>query len=158
MGTPQIIRRQAYWTMLSGGAGEAYGADMWFFPADWKQRLLYPGAVQLRHFISFFESIPWHTLEPDVRHQAVVAGYGDWTKNNYVTTAVSVDKKLMVSYLPEIQPVHVDFNYLSGSSFNYYWLNPATGEKSQTFKITAKSVQRLSPQNGQDWVLVVSAN
>lgn len=158
MGTAQIIRRQAYWTMLSGGAGEAYGSDMWYFPSDWRERLKYRGANQLRYFISFFESIPWYTLVPDVRHQAVVAGYGEWARNNYVTTAVSLDKKLMVSYLPEIQSLNVDFNYLNGSTFSCYWFNPASGEKSKQFKITSKSVQKLSPQDGDDWVLVVNAD
>lgn len=158
MGTPQIIRRQAYWTMLSGGAGDAYGADTWDFPSDWRRRVQYPGANQLKHFISFFESLPWHTLIPDVRHQAVVSGYGEWAKNNYVTTAVSPDKKLMVSYLPEIQPLMVDFGYLNGSAFSCYWFNPEDGVKSQTFTVTSKDVQRIAPVNGSDWVLVVKAN
>lgn len=158
MGTPHVIRRQAYWTMLSGGAGEAYGADTWDFPTDWRRRVQYPGAHQLKYFISFFESIPWHTLVPDVRHQAVVSGYGEWSKNNYVTTAVSTDKKLMVAYMPEIQPLMVDFGYLNGSTFSYYWFNPSDGIKSDIFKVTTKTVQRIAPANGSDWVLVVRGN
>jgi hypothetical protein len=158
MGTPHIIRRQAYWTMLSGGAGEAYGADVWHFPTDWRKRLQYPGANQLKYFISFFESIAWHTLVPDVRHQAVVSGYGDWAKNNYVTTAVSADKRLLVSYLPEIQPLMIDFGYLNGSTFRGYWFNPSNGEKSSEFTVTSKTVQRIGPINGSDWVLVIQAN
>jgi len=59
------------------------------------------------HLIKFFEQISWWTLVPDVRHQAVVSGYGDWSKPNYATTAVSEDKKLMVSYLPELQSLYV---------------------------------------------------
>ncbi len=144
--------------MLSGGAGEAYGADVWYFPPDWRQRLQYPGANQLKHFITFFESIPWHTLVPDVRHQAVVSGYGEWAKNNYVTTAVSADKRLLVSYLPKIQPLMIDFGYLSGSTFKGYWFNPSNGEKSSEFTIASKTVQRIAPINGSDWVLVIRAN
>ena len=158
MGTPQIIRRQAYWTMLSGGAGAAYGADLWDFPSDWRKRLQYPGANQLKYFISFLESISWHTLVPDVRHQAVVSGYGEWARNNYVTTAVSADKRLLVSYLPEIQPLMIDFGYLNGSTFKGYWLNPSNGEKTSEFTVTSKSVQRIAPINGSDWVLVIQAN
>ena len=157
MGTPQIIRRQAYWTMLSGGAGEAYGADNWHFPSDWRERLKYPGANQLKHFITFFESIPWHTLVPDVRHYAVVSGYGEWAKNNYVTTAVSPDKKLLVAYLPENQPLMIDFGYLNGTTFIGYWFDPGNGEKSAAFTITNKTVQRIAPTKGSDWVLIVQA-
>jgi hypothetical protein len=155
MGNPQIIRRQAYWTMLCGGAGEAYGSDIWYFPPNWRDIMQYPGAYQLKHFIDFFESIPWWTLSPDVRHKAVVGGYGDWAKNDYVTTAVSEDKKLMVSYLPEIQPLSVDFGFLAGSSFECYWFNPSTGKKEKTFLVKERVVKRISPPNGEDWVLVV---
>jgi hypothetical protein len=155
MGTPQIIRRQAYWTMLCGGAGVAYGADVWHFPTPWRERLDYVGANQLKYFITFFESIPWWTLVPDVKHQAVVSGYGEWSKNNFVTTAVSDDKKLMVSYLPQPQPVSVDLQYLNGNQFEYYWLNPTNGEKSKPFTLSKKEVVRLGPINGEDWVLII---
>src|SRR5204863_9780343 len=34
---PQILRRQAYWTMLSGAAGQFYGNKYtWQFAHDWK--------------------------------------------------------------------------------------------------------------------------
>jgi hypothetical protein len=118
MGEPQIIRRQAYWTILCGGAGEAYGSDLWNFPSDWREILHYKGADQLGYFIRFFEQIPWWTLTPDIKHQAVVAGYGDWSKPNFVTTAVSSDRKLMVSYIPQLQSVTVDFGYLDGNIFS----------------------------------------
>jgi hypothetical protein len=158
MGTAYVVRRQAYWTILSGGAGDAYGADMWHFPADWRKRVQYEGANQLKHFISLFESLPWHTLIPDVRHQAVVSGFGDWSRNNFVTTAVSADKKLLVSYIPENQPLMIDFAYLNGSMFSGYWYNPSNGEKSKVFKVTSKTTQRIAPVNGSDWALVISAD
>jgi hypothetical protein len=158
MGTPHIMRRQVYWALLSGAAGHCYGSDIWYFPSNWRDIMRYPGAGQMKHVRTLFESLPWWTLVPDVKHQAVVGGYGEWTKNNYVTTAVSEDKKLMVSYLPEIQPIYVDFNFLTGNSFTCYWYNPQTGKKEKEFNIKQKSVQRVSPQNGEDWVLVVQGN
>jgi hypothetical protein len=157
MGTPQIVRRQAYWTLLSGGAGHAYGSDIWGFPSNWRDIMRYPGAYQMGHFIRFFEAIPWWTLIPDVKHKAVVSGYGDWAKPNYVTTAVSEDKKLMVSYLPQLQALSVDFNFLSGNNFSCTWFNPATGKKEKEFTVTEKTVQRIGPPNGEDWVLLVQS-
>lgn len=155
MGNPHIIRRQAYWTMLCGGAGSAYGSDMWGFPAEWRDIMKYPGAYQMGHMRSFFEKIPWWTLEPDYYHRAVVSGYGEWARNNYVTTAVSVDKKILVSYIPEVQPIRVDFNYLSGTSFNCSWYNPSSGKIEKEFIVKGKSVEWLSPINGEDWVLLI---
>ncbi len=155
MGTPQMVRRQAYWTVLCGGAGHAYGSDIWRFPANWREIMRYPGAYQMGHFIRFFEQIPWWTLVPDVKHKAVVSGYGDWAKPNYVTTAVSEDKNLMVAYLPQLQALFVDFNFLSGTSFKCSWYNPVNGKVEKEFTVKDKTVQRLGPPNGEDWVLMI---
>ena len=155
MGEPQVIRRQAYWTMLCGGAGEAYGSDLWNFPENWRDIMKYPGAFQLGHFIGFFESIQWWTLVPDVRHQAVVSGYGDWSKSNYVTTAVSADKKLMVSYIPQLQSVTVDFGYLEGNRFSGRFYDPRSGKIIKEFKVKRKAVQRIASPPGEDLLLVI---
>lgn len=158
MGIPSIIRRQAYWTILCGGAGHAYGSDIWNFPSNWRDIMRYPGAYQMGHVIKFFETVPWWSLSPDVRHQAVVAGYGDWAKPNYVTTAISADKKWLVSYMPQMQSITVDFNFLNGNNFNCSWFNPVTGKIEKEFTVTKKIVQRLSPPRGEDWLLVIKAN
>jgi hypothetical protein len=155
MGTPQMVRRQAYWTLLCGGAGHAYGSDIWNFPSRWRDILRYPGAYQMGHFIKFFEQIAWWTLQPDVRHQAVVSGYGDWSKNNYVTTAVSADKKLLVAYLPELTSVSVDFGYLTGSTFQVRFYDPRTGTFVKEQIVEQKTVQRLASPPAEDLVLVV---
>ena len=155
MGAPQVVRRQAYWTMLCGGAGHAYGSDIWYFPDNWRDIMRYEGAFQMGNLIRFFEQIHWWTLVPDVQHLGVVNHYGDWAKNNYVTTAISEDKKLLVSYLPQIQSVSVDFAFLSGESFKCTWYNPANGKKENDFVVNKKTVQRISPPNGEDWVLMI---
>ncbi len=155
MGTPQMVRRQAYWTMLCGGAGHAYGSDIWGFPPNWREIMKYPGAFQMGHFIRFFESIPWWTLRPDIRHEAVVAGYGDWSKNNYVTDAVSEDRKLLVAYLPELQSVTVDFGHLAGESFAVSFIDPRTGAILKTMTINGRTVQRLASPPAEDLVLMI---
>jgi hypothetical protein len=155
LGTPQMVRRQAYWTMLCGGAGHAYGSDIWYFPPNWREIMKYPGAFQLGHFIRFFENIPWWTLQPDVRHEAVVSGYGEWARNNFVTTAVSTDRKLLVSYIPELQSVTVDFGYLNGDSFGVSFFDPRTGERLRTQTVTGKKVQRIPSPPAEDLLLVI---
>lgn len=157
MDSPQVIRRQAYWTMLCGGAGEAYGSDLWNFPSDWREIMKYPGAFQLGHFKRIFESISWWTLIPDVKHQAVVAGFGEWSKPDYVTIAVSADKKLLMSYLPQIQPVTVDFGFLSGENFRIRCYNPATGATVKDLTIKGEKVRWLATPPGEDHVLLIEA-
>jgi len=155
MGTPQMVRRQAYWTMLSGGAGHAYGSDIWNFPARWREIMKYPGAFHMGHFIRFFEQIPWWTLRPDIPHQAVVAGYGQWAGNNYVTAAVSEDRKLLVAYLPELQSLTVDFGSLNGSSFTLSFFDPRTGQFIKTETLTDRKVRRIPSPPSEDLVLLI---
>ena len=118
----------------------------------------YPGAYQMGYLKEFFEQIPWWTLIPDVHHKAVVSGYGDWSKSNYVTTAISKDKKLMVSYIPEIRPVSVDFGFLSGNNFKCTWYNPVTGKRGKEFTVNTKTVQKIGPVYGEDWVLMIQGD
>lgn len=155
MGEPQIIRRQAYWTMLCGGAGHAYGTDIWNFPANWREIMNYPGAMHMGYFRRFFDSISWWTLVPDVKHQTVVGGYGEWSKSDYVTTAVSTDKKLMVSYIPQLTSLIVDFGYLEGNNFRVRFFDPRFGKFIKETTVEKKSVQRLESPPGEDLVLLI---
>lgn len=157
MGTPGIIRRQAYWTILCGGAGEAYGSDLWNFPADWREIMNYPGAWQLDHFVRFFESVPWWTLVPDVKHQAVTDGYGRWSEPDYVTTAVSDDRKILVSYIPQIRSLTVNFGYLSGNSFSIKFINPINGNTIREFTTDDKSTRRVASPPGEDLIMLIKA-
>ena len=115
------------------------------YPANWRQIVNYPGANQMGNFIKFFESIPSWEHSLDVRHQAVVAGYWQWSKADFKITAVKANKKLIVSHLPEIQVVYVDLNFLSGDSFTCAWYNPATGKNEKEFTINKKTVQQIFP-------------
>ena len=155
MGEPQVIRRQAYWTILCGGAGVAYGSDLWNFPVNWREIMKYPGAYQLGHFIRFFGQIPWWTLVPDVTHQAVVSGYGEWSKPDFVTTAVSEDKKLMVSYIPQLTSVTVNFGHLQGDRFEVKFFDPRNGKYIKETMIVEKSVQRIISPPAEDLVLLI---
>jgi hypothetical protein len=157
MGNPQIIRRQAYWTILCGGAGEAYGSDLWNFPSNWREIMNYQGARQMGHFIRFFEQFTWWKLVPDVKHQGVVAGYGNWSKPDYVTTAISEDKNLMISYIPQIQSVTVDFGFLNGSTFVCTFYDPRTVKVVKEFKTDKKTVQRIASPPGEDLLLVIKS-
>jgi hypothetical protein len=110
---------------------------------------------QMGHCIRFFEGIPWWTLRPDIRHEAVVAGYGEWARNNYVTAAVSDDRRLLVAYLPELQSVSVDFGFLSGDGFTVTFLDPRTGKTLKTEMQKEKKVRRIPSPPGGDLVLLI---
>ena len=110
------------------------------------------------HVIRFFESIPWWTLRPDIRHDSVVAGYGEWARNNCVTAAVSDDRKLMVAYLPELRSVSVDFGFLNGDSFTVSFSDPRTGKTLKTKTQKEKKVRRIPSPPGEDLVLMIQGS
>jgi hypothetical protein len=155
IGTPYHVRRQAWWTMLSGGAGHAYGARTWNFPENWRIIMEYPGSWQLKHVIDFFDKISWWTLVPDQRHKFIVAGYGDWIKPNYVTAALSHNKKLGVAYVPKRTTLVVDLKQMVGMKVEIQWYDPRTGKYTDSQIRPSNQLELLTPPENEDWVLLI---
>ena len=106
-GDPQILRRQAYWSLLAGAAGQFYGNRYtWPFIDGWKDHLDTPGSVQVGYQVKLLAGRPWFRLVPDQSHRVVTAGYGTFAttgnvgSSDYVTTAATRDGTLAISYLP----------------------------------------------------------
>ena len=76
-GTPLTLRRQAYWSFLSGTTGQLYGNKYtWQFLSGWKSHLDTPGSVQFGYAARLFAKRPWYRLVPDQNHDVVTSGYG----------------------------------------------------------------------------------
>ena len=173
IGTPQQVRRQAYWTMLCGGTGHAYGHEGWDFPKlrespgtqkgpayDWRSILQYPGGAKHMGYVrQLFEAFPWWTLQPDQRHTVLVSGYGEFTKDNYVAAAMSDSKKLLVAYLPRAaNAVGIDLSQFKNSTLQVRWYDPRTGQYSPPQSVPNQGIKKFSPPlpMQDDWVLVVN--
>jgi hypothetical protein len=173
--TPWTLRRQEYWSLLSGATGQLYGNGYtWPFKADWKSHLDTPGASQMLHLKKFFETRPWYDLVPDQAHETLTAGYGtmlvhnasaagEIDSNDYATTARTADGSLVVSYLPTSRTVIVDMTRLSRPA-RAWWFDPSDG----TYTAIAGSplantgTRRFTPPGKNhdgdgDWVLVLEA-
>ncbi|TYO61362.1 DUF4038 domain-containing protein [Bradyrhizobium hipponense] len=74
-GTPLNLRRQEYWTMLSGAAGQFYGSRNWSFENGWKTTLNTRGAIELRYMKHLFARLRWYDLIPDQTHSVTKIGY-----------------------------------------------------------------------------------
>jgi hypothetical protein len=75
-GSAQNLRRQEYWAMLSGAAGQLYGsAQTWKLQKGWEANLDTPGVIQLSYMKDLFASRQWQDLVPDQTHTVVTAGY-----------------------------------------------------------------------------------
>ncbi|MEJ7739661.1 MAG: DUF4038 domain-containing protein [Chitinophagaceae bacterium] len=153
-GTPDQVRRQAYWTMLSGGSGHAYGSEIYGFPANWREKLKNPGARQMEYFIDIFNTLPWWQLIPDQKHQFVSKGFGEYGKLNYVTAAVTGDKRLAVIYMTSRQTITVDLAKLVGSTIETAWYNPRDGMLITAGTFSKKTMHTFIPPAVGDWVLL----
>jgi len=176
-GTPDVLRKQEYWTMLSGGnAGQQYGnhhmSGSASFASGWQSWLGTPGAVQMGYMRSFFEPRPWYDLVPDQTHAVVTAvtggfgpcnGYGTILANNCTTTARTSDGNLVIAYVPINAALTVNMSQLSGQASSR-WFDPS----SNTYRSIAGSPFANSgsltfnhPGNNSDgfsdWVLVLES-
>ena len=159
--SPNTLRRQEYWTMLSGATGQLYGNHYtWQFLSNWKSFLDTTGSTQLGYMKSLFASRPWYNLVPDQNHTAVTAGYGTFSStgalgaNDYLTAARSADGSLLIAYLPSSRSVTVNMTSISGTQAKAWWYNPLNGQATLIGTYSTTGSQAFSPSSG-DWVLVI---
>ncbi len=132
-GTPAVLRRQEYWTLLSGATGQLYGNHYtWQFISGWQTNLNTSGTIQFGYVKALFESRRWYDLIPDQNHTVVTAGYGTFTSggalvdSDYATAAQTADGALVMVYLPTIRTITVDMSKLSGP-VTAQWYDPSSG-------------------------------
>jgi len=159
------IRKQAYWSVLSGSAGHIYGTDAWDVPSNWKDFLNLPGANDLTHLSNLFSNLEWYKLVPDFAHHLVTNGYSTYEKSNYVTAALSADKSLGLVYLPSTGTVartlSVNMSKLKAKA-TCKWFNPNTGEYITIGRYANKGSRDFTTpgsngENANDWVLILDA-
>lgn len=131
--TPLVLRRQEYWTMLSGAAGQLYGNRYsWPFLSGWQNHINTPGSAQLGYLKALFEPLRWYDLVPDQNHALVTDGYGSYASsgsisaNDYATAALTADGTLGVAYLPTPRTVTVDLSRFS-KGVTAQWFDPSSG-------------------------------
>jgi hypothetical protein len=160
--TPQSLRAQAYWSVLSGAMGHIFGnCPIWHFSsADkfcgtraWKSALDSPGIASMAVLHEFFATRAWWDLVPDSQHRILTQGYGTYGQPNYVTAAYSAARGLFIAYLPSSRPVTVDLTHLTGSQFGASWLDPADGSMHTAGTFSNQQSVTLSPPGRGDWVL-----
>ncbi len=154
-GSALQARKQAYWCVLAGGCGHAYGSPNWNFPNNWREILELPGAISLRHLRSLLESRPWWKLLPDARNVVTVEGRGTFATNDYAVTALANDGSFALSYLPTRRTLTIDLAKLSGERIVASWFNPRTGEATRLGEFTGKIRRDFDPPSNGDWVLAL---
>jgi chitodextrinase len=169
-GTPQILRRQEYWTMLSGAAGQLYGNGYtWPFRGGWQSNLDTPGSAQVAHVLALLAPRPWWNLIPDQHHFVVVGGNGTFSDtgslgaSDYLTAARTPDGALVLAYMPTVRTITVEMSKLGGPAVAS-WYDPSNGASHAIPGSPFQNFGRLrftppgSNADGDgDWVLVLEA-
>jgi hypothetical protein len=169
-GDPQTLRRQEYWTALSGTTGQFYGNHYtWQFAHGWMGRLDTKGSAQLGYLVNLLARRAWFRLVPDLAHRIVTKGYGTLTptgnvgSSDYVTTASTPNRRLAISYLPKGGTIRLDTGRMAGR-VRARWYDPTSGRyravKGSPFALR-RSVSLTAPgrnhDGDRDWVLVLTA-
>ena len=166
-GTPQVLRAQEYWSILSGATGQLYGNHYtWQFIDGWKNQLDTPGAIQMAYVKALFEPRAWYDLVPDQVHAVVTSGFGTFGSVDYVTAARTPDGTLVMAYVPSARTVTVDMSTLSGPA-TASWYDPAAGTLTEisgspfanadALGFTTPGDNADGPGN-EDWVLVLEVS
>ena len=168
------LRRQAYWSLLSGACGYVFGNGfVWPLMSGWQSHLESTGQRELGYCRSLLLSRSWQTLVPDQDHALVTAGFGTFSsggtphasisENNYVTAASTPDGRLGLVYVPSTRTITVDLTAMSGP-VTARWYDPTTGSYqaiagSPFSNASSHAFTTPGPHldGAGDWVLVLEA-
>ncbi|MBV6644279.1 MAG: DUF4038 domain-containing protein [Cyclobacteriaceae bacterium] len=164
---PSVVRRQAYWSVLGGGSGHAYGSWNWKVTPEWRKVKDMPGAIQMGYFRRFFEDRRWHTYEPDLEGSIVSAGAGKYGQTDYITVSYAADKLGYAVYIPPSAKTQRTFTLTLPTNHKRLkakWFDPTSGKYQSAgddFLKTSEPVAFTTPgQNAAgstDWLLAIES-
>ena len=167
-GTTQNLRRQEWWTALSGTTGQLYAsAYSWRLDGDWQHNLDTIGIQQFSYVKQLLGPMAWYDLVPDRTHAVLTKGYGKFSTDDpipddtYATAAATPDGKLVMAYLPTVRKVTIDMAKLSGDVVAS-WFDPTNQAESLIGHFANIGTHDFVPPGNNnagdgDWVLILQA-
>src|SRR5579884_3940137 len=150
------IRRQAWWAVLFGAAGQFMGnRPIWLFDPGWVEAMDATGSRDMARLKQFFTAQRWNELVQDLKHEAVVDGLGEFNGLDYLAAARTSDGSTLIAYLPSSRTVTVEMTTISGRVANASWFNPRDGSTVAIGSFATKGRRRFTPPAEGDWVLVL---
>ena len=165
------IRRQAYWPLLCGAAGQFMGVlGLFDFAAGWEGLLDAPGRHAQVHLRALADGYRWWDLVPDLSrgkdyaawHDAslrpfIVTGVGELRGMDFCSAARTPDGELAMAYMPTSRQVVVDLTQMSGPIVRATWFDPITGARTPAGYWPVSDHAPFSPSASQDWVLILES-
>ena len=172
-GTPAVLRRQEYWTLLSGGKGQLYGNGYTCeFMPGWKFYVDTVGVTQLEIWHKFFSALPWPDLVPDEDHAVLTAGLGTLgamqtrvSKSDYATAAKTPDGSYVIAYMPTARTITINMASLKAPA-KAKWFDPTNGRYAAIAgsPLPNQGTRQFTPPGNnhddgeRDWVLLLDAS
>jgi hypothetical protein len=152
--TPLWVRRQAYYSYLTGGHHTYGHNDSWRILPTWKQALDAPGAVQMGILKTIFlNRDQWWLLVPD---QSVLVSGGQTEGQVLHLAARHSDGRWVMVYLAERNTFSVDMTKLSAARVRACWMDPRTGTCTPIGVLNNSGVKSFTtPADWEDAVLVL---
>jgi hypothetical protein len=150
------IRRQAYWAILCGAAGQIMGnRPIWLFDPGWQAAMDAPGSVGMSRLKALFDSRAWYDLVPDQKHTVVTGGLGEFNGLDYLAAARTADGSTVIAYMPTRRTVTVDMSKISGSRAKVWWFDPRAGRADSAGEFPTSGSREFTSPGSDDWVLVL---
>ena len=145
-GSAEQVRKQAYYAVLSGAAGHAYGSDNWHLPHNWRQVLQYPGAFSMEPLRRRMEERRWYEYVPDPDHAVLTQGAGDYASNDYGIVAVHPNGRSAMIYVPSPRTLEIDVRSLARGRRVVTIVEPESGLKKRV-PMGAMTVLEIPAEN-----------
>jgi len=157
------VRKQAYYTMLSGACGHSYGSPFYAVgrteldSSNWEEIIHLPGANSLRYLNDLFAKFPWETLIPDIESLLISEKRNTYATNDYALAAYTADKQWAVMYIPSYRQFTVHASVLTSKKLNAFWYSPRNGQSVKIKEFNTSGSQTLTSPDKNDWVLVLQS-
>jgi len=150
--TPLLVRRQAYYSYLSGGFHTYGHNDSWRILPTWRASLDAPGGGQVGRIRKIFESLAeWWFLTPD---QSVLASGANSSGVVLTLGARHKDGKWAMVYCAEPHTFSVAMNRLSQKA-RAYWVDPRTGESKPADSYANRGQRSFTTPSGWEDALLL---
>ncbi len=160
------VRKQIYRSVFAGACGVTYGHHaVWQFAGpryepinfpdrSWMEALLRPGANQVGFLRNLMLSRPFFARVPD---QTLVLHQVSEDAALHVQATRDLKSTYAFVYFPiSGLTVHLNLTSMSGRHLRAWWYDPRTGTGTIFAEFDATPERAFeSPQNGQDWILVL---
>ncbi len=149
------IRKQAYWSYLSGGYHTYGNTDVWNFSSykgeakeDWKLGINSPGATHLTVLTKILGSMEWWQFVPDT---SILTG-GD---RSMAMRSKQGDAILIYLSSPAAVSVHMD-KITASASVQAAWIDVRTGERTQAGAFPSQGTASFTlPSGWEDGLLLL---